>query len=305
MTSLRPQFAKTISQVGMEDRNLFVMVGDISHGLLSDFRQAHPERYRNIGICEPAMISISAGLNAAGFNPVVHTIAPFLIERAFEQIKLDFGYQQLDCNLISVGSSFDYAKLGCSHHSYIDAALIASIEGSRVFVPGSESEFDLLFRQHYQSAGVKYFRLTENGHGLDSHTNNIKAGKNILLREGHDLTIVALGPSLRTAIAVADLLGASGVSTEVIYAHTFKPFDFESVCESVRKTSNLVTISQLSTVGGLGALCLEAISGKFPFQYLNFEIETFIRGYGEVGDLNKKAKHSSIHISGKVLEMLK
>ncbi len=305
MTSLRPQFSKTISKLGGEDSNLFVIVGDISHGLLSDFRLAHPERYRNIGICEPAMISISAGLNAAGFNPVVHTIAPFLIERAFEQIKLDFGYQQLDCNLISVGSSFDYAKLGCSHHSYIDAALISSIEGSRVFVPGSEKEFDLLFSKNYNSDGVKYFRLTENGHGFDTNSHNIVAGKNLLLREGSDLTIVALGPSLRTAIAVADSLGANGVSVEVVYAHTFKPFDLESVSKSVRKTSNLVTISQLSSVGGLGAMCLESISGKFPFKFLNFEIETFIRGYGDTEDLNKRAKHSTSHISGQVLEMLK
>ncbi len=289
MTSLRPQFAETISRIGNVDSDLFVIVGDISHGLLSDFRLAHPDRYRNIGICEPAMMSISAGLNAAGFNPVIHTIAPFLIERAFEQIKLDFGYQQLDCNLISVGSSFDYTKLGCSHHSYIDAALIASIQGSSVFVPGSKNEFDRLFSDNYKNSGIKYFRLTENGHEFDDLTDNSISGKNIVVRKGKDLSIIALGPTLKTAFAVAELLEFDGISTEIIYVNTLKPFDFESISESVSKTLKMVTISQLSSIGGLGSLCLEAIRGKFSFNFLSFEVNNFVRGYGDLPDLNTRA----------------
>lgn len=289
MTSLRPQFAETISRIGSIDRDLFVIVGDISHGLLSEFRHNHPDRYRNIGICEPAMISVAAGLNATGFNPVVHTIAPFLIERSFEQIKLDFGYQNLSCNLISVGSSFDYVKLGCSHHSYIDVALIASIEGSKVFTPGSKGEFDQLFSDNYQSPGVKYFRLTENGHKFGELTREPKAGKNIVIRQGSDLTLVALGPSLDSAISVADMLEKVGLSTEIIYVHSFKPFDEGSILESVSKTGTLVTISQLSNVGGLGSLCKEAIAGKILFTHLNFEVGKFIRGYGELDDLLARA----------------
>lgn len=301
MTSLRPQFAETISRIGNIDSDLFVIVGDISHGLLSEFRENHPSRYRNIGICEPAMISVSAGLNAAGFNPVIHTIAPFLIERSFEQIKLDFGYQKFNCNLISVGSSFDYVKLGCSHHSYIDVALIASIEDSKVFIPGSKNEFDTLFTDNYQSSGVKYFRLTENGHGFDELTSDAVAGKNIVVRQGTELTIVTLGPSLRTAMAVSDMLEKVGISVEVIYVHSFKPFDANSILDSVSKTGALVSISQLSTVGGLGSLCVNAISGKVLFDYMNFEIDSFIRGYGELEDLQNRANHSPQHIFSKIV----
>ena len=301
MTSLRPQFAETISRIGKTDKDLFVVVGDISHGLLSEYRQNHPDRYRNIGICEPAMISVAAGLNTAGFNPVVHTIAPFLIERSFEQIKLDFGYQDLSCNLISVGSSFDYVKLGCSHHSYIDVALIASIEGSRVFTPGSKGEFDQLFSENYQSPGVKYFRLTENGHDFEGLTREVRTGKNIVVRSGTDLTIVALGPSLNSAMSVADILEKDGRSVEVIYVHSFKPFDEDSILKSVSKTGFLVTISQLSNVGGLGSLCCDAIAGKILFKNLNFEVSKFIRGYGELDDLLARAEMAPQHIASMVL----
>ena len=305
MTSLRPQFAETISRIGNIDPDLFVVVGDISHGLLTDFRESHPDRYRNIGICEPAMMSLAAGLNAVGFNPVVHTIAPFLIERSFEQIKLDFGYQKLNCNLISVGSSFDYAKLGCSHHSYIDAALIASIEDSKVFIPGSKNEFDQLFTSNYQSSGVKYFRLTENGHGQDSLTKDSVIGRNLVIRQGTNLTIVALGPSLKTAISVADLLESDGISVEVIYVNSIKPFDETSILNSVRKTHALVTISQLSSIGGLGSLCQEAVAGKILYKNLNFEIEKFIRGYGQIEDLIARAGQTSEQIAGQVRSFLK
>jgi transketolase len=302
--SLRPQFAETISRIGGVDKDLFVIVGDISHGLLSEFRASYPERYRNIGICEPAMISMSAGINAVGFNPVIHTIAPFLIERSFEQIKLDFGYQKLDCNLISVGSSFDYAKLGCSHHSYIDVALISSIEGSQVFVPGSSEEFDQLFTSNYQKPGIKYFRLTESGHGFDQLTQNTVGGKNIVVRPGSDLTIVALGPALYTAMAVAEMLILEGIEAEVIYVNSFKPFDSHTIIESVKKTSRLVSISQLSSSGGLGQLCLEAVSGKVLFGYLNFEINAFIRGYGEMGDLIERAHLSPRQVKESILKTL-
>ena len=247
------------------------------------------------------MVSVAAGLSATGFNPVVHTIAPFLIERSFEQIKLDFGYQNLSCNLISVGSSFDYVKLGCSHHSYIDAALVASIEGSRVFTPGTKTEFDQLFSDNYQAPGVKYFRLTENGHNFEDLTREATVGKNIVIRSGNDLTLVALGPSLNSAIAVADRLERDGHSVEVIYVHSFKPFDSHSILESVRKTGTLVTISQLSSVGGLGAMCAEAIAGKVLFNHLNFEVDSFIRGYGELDDLLTRAGLTSDQIVSRIL----
>ena len=289
MSSLRPQFAETISRIGNVDPDLFVIVGDISHGLLTEFRSKFPERYRNIGICEPAMISLAAGLNVAGFNPVIHTIAPFLIERSFEQIKLDFGYQMLDCNLVSVGSSFDYAKLGCSHHSYIDVALVASVEGSRVFLPGSKVEFDILFNAYYKEPGIKYFRLTENGHGLEHLTSYMSPGESVITSAGDDLTIVALGPSLKTAHEVTENMKAKGITCEVVYVNSIKPFDSKLVIKSVKKTKRLVTISELSPVGGLKSACDADLAGKTLYESIDFSVNEFIRGYGDFEELRERA----------------
>lgn len=99
---IRQQFADTMLEVGQNDPNLVVLLGDISHFILQPFAKACPGRYYNVGICEPTIVSMAAGLAKVGFYPVVHTIAPFIVERSFEQIKLDFCYQQLDGNLVTV-----------------------------------------------------------------------------------------------------------------------------------------------------------------------------------------------------------
>ena len=108
MKNLRQTFADLMLEIGSHDESLVVIVGDISHGILQPFAKKFPDRYFNIGICEPATVNIAAGVSKVGLNPVVHTIAPFLTERAYEQIKLDFGYQDLPVNIISVGGSSDY-----------------------------------------------------------------------------------------------------------------------------------------------------------------------------------------------------
>jgi transketolase len=147
--------------------------------------------------------------------------------------------------------------------------------------------------------------LTENGHGLDELTKDAVTGKNIVVREGKDITIVALGPSLRTAISVSNILSKNGFSAEVIYVHSFKPFDTSSILKSVSKTGTLATISQLSTVGGLGSLCAEAISGKVIFNHINFEVGKFIRGYGELDDLLERADQTPQQISSRLLTTLR
>ena len=157
--SVRQQFADTMLAVGQEDLFLFVVVGDISHGIMQPFARACPGRYYNVGILEPTMMSMCAGLARSGLNPVVHTIAPFLIERSFEQIKLDFCYHKLHGNIVAVGSAFDYSNLGVTHHCYGDFAMLKTLPGVEITYPASLVEFDMLFRQAYANKSVTYYRF--------------------------------------------------------------------------------------------------------------------------------------------------
>lgn len=290
---MREAFATTMCEVGARDPELVVLVGDISHGILQPFARQHPNRYYNVGICEPTILGMAAGLSRVGLNPVVHTIAPFLIERSYEQIKLDFGYQQLGVNLISVGGAFDYAQLGCSHHCYSDVSLISHIEGSVVMMPGSAAEFGSLFQQSYQNGHVNYFRLSENPHGADGLTGEIRLGEASLVLRGGDITIAVAGPQLRNAIEAAHALAAEGIKADVLYYSTIKPFDADAVRRSVATTGKLVTVEELSASGGLHERCLAATVGAGLRDARQLAIGGFIHGYGAYSDLCESASLTS------------
>ena len=304
MTNLRKSFADSMLKLGDIDKNLVVIVGDISHGILKPFRESYPDRYFNIGISEPAMVNVAAGLSAQGLNPVVHTIAPFLIERSYEQIKLDFAYQELGVNLISVGSAFDYSKLGCSHHCYSDYSLMAQFQSSKVFFPGSSIEFETLFEKVYSNKEINYFRLTEFPHGVQFDRDQIEVGKAITPKTGTDLTIVTTGSPLRQVMEAEAILVEMGHSVEVIYHHTLKPFDSEVVVRSARKTRKVITFEEISRQDGLFNLVNSAIAGKFEYLIKQIAINDFVRPYGSYQDLCEHAGLSTQNLLETALNFL-
>jgi transketolase len=279
--SMRQQFADTMLQVGRQDPNLVVLVGDISHFSLQPFAKACPGRYYNVGICEAAMVGMAAGLAKLGFYPVVHTIAPFIIERAFEQIKLDFCYQKLGGSLITVGSVFDYSNLGCTHHCYDDFALLKSLPGTQIFYPASLVEFDRLYRQTYQNNLLKLFRLPGTQHGVEFKPEAIQPGRAIKINEGCNLTIAVTGPQLKNALQAKDELTAMGLEPEIIYVHTIRPLDTGLICASAAKTKRVLVVEEHMQSGGLGDDVLKAVKDIAGVRFGSLAIpDQFVTGYG-------------------------
>ena len=303
MKNLRHEFADTMLEIGPKDPRLVVMVGDISHGILQPYAKVCPGRYYNIGICEPTIVNMAAGLNKTGLIPVIHTIAPFITERAYEQIKLDFGYQNLSGNIVSVGGAFDYAQLGCSHHCYTDVSLISHLKRGVVVLPGSPLEFNKLFKEIYTNGLINYFRLPDNAHGMEFKDEDIKFGRGIRVREGSDATIAVIGSQLRNALIAADKLSEQGVSVEVLYFHTIKPFDFEIVRASVAKTKQLLTVEELSAHDGIFNLCLRACLGLNDIAMAQIAIDDFVHGYGSYEELCARIGMSPDGISKAILEL--
>ncbi len=304
MDNLRATFAKSVFDIGLEDDKFVLVVGDISHGLLKDFRGKFPHRYFNIGISEPGMTSVVAGLSKSGLTPLVHTIAPFLIERSFEQIKLDFGYQKLSGNFLSVGSSFDYSKLGCSHHTYSDVSMMSQIPRSRVFLPSSDMELEILLKDNYARKAINYFRLTENPHNVELRRTDIHSGKGVVVKEGSDVSIFALGPQLKVAKSAGLRLQEEGIDAEVIYFHTFKPFDNQIVLNSVKKTGAFITVDELSTEHNLFHLVQNALFGKLLVRGLQFGVTDFVRYYGKYNEILEEIGLGEQAIVASIIELV-
>lgn len=292
-----------MEELGKSDSDSVVIVGDISHGIFAGFREQFPSRYFNIGILEPSMIGIAAGMSRVGLKPVVHTIAPFLIERSFEQIKLDFGYQKLSGCLVSVGGTYDYSQLGVSHHSYSDVAMMMHIEGSSVFLPGSSEELRKLFLENFNNPGVKYFRLTENPHGIPLNLPKVLGNSAIVTRDGSDITLVTTGPLLRLCHEVADEIRKK-TSVEIVYCPTLKPFDGLTIRKSLARTKRYVTVEELAGSGGLFELVAKEVSLISGIFGTGTSVEKFVHEYGSYSDLQQSAGITAGAVIGKIEETL-
>jgi transketolase len=154
----RQQFPKTVLDIMNKDERVIVLLGDIGVFAFQDVFKSYPQRCFNIGICEQSMVGMAAGLSMAGFIPIVHTIEPFLVDRAFEQIKDDFGYQELKGNIVGVDVSDTAPNLGYTHQCPYALSHMRDVQGMNVFDPGSASELDFHLKENYDK-GLNYFRI--------------------------------------------------------------------------------------------------------------------------------------------------
>jgi len=221
---MRRQFVATLEHLLNEDSRVVLLLGDIGvFGFRNSFAK-FPTRTINIGILEQATVSVAAGLAKEGLIPVFHSIAPFVVERAYEQLKIDFCYQTLGGNFVSVGASYDYAALGCTHHCPADVSLMKSLPGMQIVVPGHPSELDTLFRQSYANGCPTYFRLTERNNDVN---HDVEFGKATVIQRGDALTLVVVGPLLDTVTRAV-----GGLNLTILYYTTLCPFDSATLAEN-------------------------------------------------------------------------
>ena len=214
------------------DDRITIILGDVSVYLFNDFQKLYPDRFYNMGICENTLISVAAGLSSQGFIPFVHTIAPFITERSYEQIKLDMCYNHFGGNIVTCGASFDYAWDGATHQSYTDLAILRLLPECEVLQPGSRKELDVLMRSQYSNGKTTYFRLSDYPHCVDVP---VEFGKGIVLKEcGSRMTVITAGPLLGNVLEACRELPVN-----LLYFHTIKPIDFE-LLSSFSKTRMLV-----------------------------------------------------------------
>ena len=166
-------------------------------------------------------------------------------------------------------------------------------------------EFRSLFKQIYSQNKINYFRIPENSHNQNFNEDQIIFGKAIIAKEGKDITIAVTGSQLENAMSVALKLEKENIDVEVLYYHTLKPFDYESLRKSVLKTKRLITIEELSAHDGLYNLCLKNIYDVNNLQIIQMAIKDFVHGYGSYEDLCKKAGLSAEEIENNCKKLFK
>lgn len=217
MTAMREAFAAAATALLDEDEDVAVVLADISVRHLAPAAARHPARVVNVGIREQLLVGVSAGLALEGLTPIAHTYAPFLVERAFEQIKLDLGHQDVRAVLVSIGASYDASREGRTHQAPGDVALLDTLPGWTVAIPGHADEVDSVLRRAVAAPGRTYVRLSEQ---QNARPRRDPAGGFEVVREGRQGTVVAVGPMLDVALEAARHLDVT-----ILAATTVRPFD--------------------------------------------------------------------------------
>ncbi|MFJ2768476.1 transketolase family protein [Streptomyces sp. NPDC087300] len=226
MDTMRDRFAPVLTRLLDEDPRVAVVLAEIGKDGFTEAMRAHPDRVINVGIREQLLVGAGAGLALAGLRPVVHTFASFLVERPFEQLKLDFGHQGVGGVLVSAAASFDWPAGGFTHMSPGDVALLDTLDGWTVHVPGHPDEAEELLRHAVAAGDDKvYVRLSVQS---NERALPVDGARFLTVREGRSGVVVAVGPMLDQVLAATE-----GLDVGVLYATTVRPFDEEALRRAV------------------------------------------------------------------------
>ncbi|MDO0924745.1 transketolase [Streptomyces sp. TG1A-8] len=275
METMRDRFAPVVSRLLDEDPRVVVLLAEIGRDALTGAARRHPDRVINVGIREQLLVGAAAGLALTGLRPVVHTFASFLVERPFEQVKLDLGHQDTGAVLVSAAASFDWPAGGHTHMAPGDVALLDTLDGWTVHVPGHPDEAETLLRHAVAAGDDKvYVRLS-----LQSNRTGraVDGARLRTLREGRAAVVVAVGPVLDAVLAATE-----GLDTTVLYATTVRPLDAAGLRRATRAAAADVVLVEPYLAGTSTAAVSEALT-DVPHRVLGLGVgRRELRRYGTV-----------------------
>ena len=263
--------------------NMVVLDADLAGATKTGtFKKAYPDRHIDCGIAECNMTGIAAGLATCGKIPFISSFAMFAAGRNYEQVRNAIGYPHLNVKIGATHAGITVGEDGATHQCNEDIALMRTIPGMTVIVPSDDIEAKAAVRAALEMNGPVYLRFGRAAVPVinDKPDYKFEIGKGVLLKEGKDVTIVATGICVDSALQAAELLAADGISAEVINIHTIKPLDEELVVASAKKTGKVVTVEEHSVIGGLGSAVCDALSVKCPVPVKKLGMQDM---YGESG----------------------
>ncbi|MFE2065321.1 transketolase family protein [Streptomyces sp. NPDC059467] len=275
MDTMRDRFVPVVSRLLDEDPRVAVVLAEIGAATLEEARRRHPDRVINVGIREQLLVGAAAGLALTGLRPVVHTFASFLVERPFEQVKLDLGHQDAGAVLVSAAASFDWPAGGYTHMAPGDVALLGTLDGWTVHVPGHPDEAETLLRHAVAAGDDKvYVRLSLQSNGRPLPVDGRRLST---VREGRAGVVVAVGPMLEAVLEATE-----GLDVTVLYATTVRPFHAAALRRATESAGTDVVLVEPYLAGTSTAAVSEALA-DVPHRVLGLGVgRRELRRYGTV-----------------------
>jgi len=267
---MRSEYGGALLELGESDGRVVVLGADTTDSLkTAAFGKRYPERFVNVGIAEANLVSVGAGLAAAGKTAFVSTYAIFLPGRAVDQIRNAVAYptrgerRGLDVKIVVSHGGLSVGADGGSHQQLEDIAIMRAIPNMRVLIPADAQAVGALTRAMASEYGPFYMRMARSKvPRVHSPTQEFSVGGAITLREGSDCTIAACGITVAMALEAASALASEGVSARVIDAFSVKPLDVATLEAAARETGCIVTCEEHNVMGGMGSAVAEAVAER-------------------------------------------
>lgn len=258
-------FGIKLPELAEELDNIKLLTSDLS--LLSGmerFIRDYPEKFLNTGIAEQNMIGIAAGLSMEGYTVFATTYASFIVVRSLEHVRQHLAH--MGCNVKIIGSSAGVvaAKSGISHWATEDIAFMRALPNMTVFSPSDCLEAMKIIEYAAKTEGPMYIRLSGGPNCTPVYYEDFDfvPGKNMILREGTDLAILATGLMVQEALEASEILSEKNISAEVINVHTIKPLDEQNLSDICHRFKIVFTVEEHNVIGGLGGAVAEYLSGQ-------------------------------------------
>lgn len=289
----REGYGNALAELGREHEDVVVLDADLAAATKTGvFKKEFPERFIDCGIAEGNMMGVAAGLAAAGKVPFASSFAMFAAGRAFEQVRNSIGYPHLNVKIGASHAGISVGEDGATHQCNEDIALMRTIPGMVIINPSDAVEAREAVRAAYEIDGPVYMRFGRLAVPVinDRPDYKFELGKGVVLREGKDVTIVATGLCVNSALEAAEKLAAEGIDAGVINIHTIKPLDEELIVEAAKKTGKIVTVEEHSVIGGLGSAVCETLCAKVPVPVLKIGVNDVFGESGPAVKLLEKYK---------------
>ena len=277
----RAAFGEALLELGAKDDRIVTVDADLSKSTMTArFAKTYPDRAFNLGIAESNMVGIGAGLALAGRIPFVCSFACFVVGR-FETIRISVAYTNANVKIVGTHAGIAIGEDGYSQMGLEDIACIRALPNLPIIQPADELETRQAVAWAVEHQGPLYLRLTrQNLEPVCPPDYRFRLGRWLVLRPGHDVTLIASGGTVFNCLEAARLLEADSISAEVLNAASIKPLDEEGLLGSAGKTGHVVTAEDHSIQGGLGGAVAEALGEAMPTPLKRLGVQ----GFGESGD---------------------
>jgi len=304
--AMREVYGKTLAELGRENPDIVALDADLSASTQTKFfAKEFPERFFDCGIAEANMVTIAAGLAKSGKIPFASTFAVFVPGRCFDQVRVSISQPRMNVKLVVTHGGLSVGEDGATHQAIEDLALITSMPNFTVIVPGDGVETAQAVRTAAAFQGPVYIRLprlkTPVFYGDDY---KFEIGKASTLRDGKDVTIMAIGIMVAAAVEAAENLAEEGIDCRVVNMSTLKPIDEDIIKKAVTETGAIVTAEEHYIHGGLAGAVAEvaALNTPVPMEFVG------VRQYAESGapaELLKKYGLTAADIEQAVKKVVK